>query len=401
MASNNMNNRKITSNKEEHPNQGKVRGKSSVEFSAPVYIIASAAVGGDKEGKGPLGAYFDMIARDNKMGAATWEEAESLLQQNALRIAMEKASVTEVDIRYLLCGDLLGQSMASNFGTATLGIPFLGLYGACSTCGESLCVGSMLIDGGYADKVACVTSSHFASAEKEFRFPLDYGNQRPLSASWTVTASGAFILSNATGEHASAVITGITPGKVVDYGLKDSMNMGACMAPAAADTLVQHFLDFGRTPSDYDRIVTGDLGVVGQSALLHLMRERGFDITSQHMDCGIEIFGRNPDAYEGVRAAFDEECFIPYGDTENPFLKEVSQQVKGSACKQDTHNGGSGCGCAASVLSAGLLHRLQSGEWKRILFIPTGALLSKVSFNEGNTVPGIAHAVVLETAKKK
>lgn len=341
-------------------------GKQSLLFYNPVYIMASAAVVGDKEGQGPLGEFFDLVAEDNMLGAETWEEAESNFQKNALRIAMRKAGLVEQQIRYLFCGDLLGQSMASTFGTGTLGIPMLGLYGACSTCGEALGVGSMVISAGYANYVACVTSSHFASAEKEFRYPLDYGNQRPLSACWTVCGSGAYILSSDKTEHARARITGITTGRVVDYEIKDSMNMGACMAPAAADTIKTHFEDFHRSADDYDKIITGDLGAIGREALIHLLEDDGFSISDKHTDCGIEIYGWEED------------------------------ETKASSCGLDSHSGGSGCGCAASVLSAMILHKIEKGEWNKVLFVPTGALLSKTSFNEGRSIPGVAHAVVIE-----
>ena len=257
-------------------------------------------------------------------------------------------------IRYIFAGDLLGQLIATSFGVEELEIPLFGLYGACSTCGETLSLAAMTVSAGYADQVLAVTSSHFGSAEKQFRFPLGYGNQRPLSATWTVTGSGAFLLS---AQKSHAKITGITTGKVVDYGVRDSLNMGACMAPAAADTICQNLIDFNRQPQDYDRIITGDLGYVGQTILLELLKEKGFDIKKQHMDCGIEIYDRK---------------------------------------LQDTHSGGSGCGCSAVTLSAMILPKIEKGDWKRILFVPTGALLSTVSFNEGQTVPGIAHAVVIE-----
>ena len=250
------------------------------------------------------------------------------------------------------------QELATSFGLVNYELPLFGLYGACSTCGLSLTLASMIISGGFADKAACVTSSHFASAEKEFRFPLAYGNQRPLSATWTVTGCGAFLLGAEKTGKARAKITGLTPGKIVDYGLKDSMNMGACMAPAAADTIEQHLKDFGRQPDYYDKIITGDLGKVGQTVLIDLLNKKGIDISGQHMDCGIEIF---------------------------------------DAGEQDTHAGGSGCGCSAVTLSAYILKMLEEGVWKRVLFAPTGALLSKTSFNEGQNVPGIAHGVVLES----
>lgn len=354
-------------------------GRGSVRFETPVYIMESASVVGKKESEGPLGDLFDRVEEDDLVGGQTWEEAESNLQKKAVEILLDKAGVSAEEVDVMYAGDLLAQSMASSFGLSSFGIPFYGLYGACSTCGESLGLGSMAIISGMANRVVCVTSSHFASAEKEFRYPLEYGNQRPLSASWTITGSGAFLLSGGkeTMDGADVVqgrgkagkdgcncyprarIVGLTVGQIVDSGLKDSMNMGACMAPAVASTLERHFQDFRVEPEDYDKIITGDLGKVGQHILIDLMLEKGYDISEQHMDCGIEIF---------------------------------------DGATQDTHAGGSGCGCCAVTLSAHILRQLESGQWKRVLFIPTGALLSKVSFNEGNNVPGIAQAVVLERA---
>ena len=332
------------------------QGRQSIKIPVPVYIRASASIAGSKEGDGPLGDLFDMVGVDDKFGSNTWEEAESTLQKETLQLAIGKAGLSGEDIRFLLAGDLLAQSMASSFGLASFQIPLIGLYGACSTCGLSLAMAAALIVGGMAQYVGSVTASHFGSAEKEVRYPLGYGNQRPLSATWTVTGSGAFILSSLKGKKDRAVITGLTIGKIVDLGMKDSMNMGACMAPAASSLICQHFADFGRTPEDYDRIITGDLGLVGQRVLLDMLAEKGFDLSGKHMDCGIEIY--------------DE--------------------------KQDAHAGGSGCGCSAVVLSALILKKLEEGEWKRVLFVPTGALLSKTSFNEGKSIPGIAHALVLE-----
>ena len=329
-------------------------GKQSISFEEAVNIISSASVVGEKEGDGPLGDRFDEISLDPLMGADNWESAESAFQKKAATMAIKKAGLKNDQIRMIYAGDLLAQSIASSFGLQELKIPIYGLYGACSTMGEALSLGAMAVAGGYADYVLSLTSSHFATAEKEFRFPLAYGNQRPLCASWTVTGSGACVLGKHGGK---ALITGVTTGKIIDAGLKDSMNMGACMAPAASDTIYHNMVDFLRTPSDYDKIITGDLGKVGSRILLDLLGEHGMDISDRHMDCGVEIFD---------------------GDT------------------QDTHAGGSGCGCAASVFAAYILPRVESGEWKRILFVPTGALLSKVSFSEGGTVPGIAQAVVIE-----
>lgn len=331
-------------------------GKQSLIFEKKPYLIGSASVVGSKEAEGPMGQLFDKVGYDDKFGADNWEGAEGNLQSEALELALEKCGLKAEELDILYAGDLLGQSIASSFGLAAYPIPHVGLYGACSTCGLSLSMGSMAVAAGFAKKAACVTSSHFASAEKEFRFPLAYGNQRPKSATWTVTGSGAFILSGEQGEQVRAQIDGITIGKIVDYGIRDSMNMGACMAPAAADTIRQHLEDFGRTPEDYDKIITGDLGSVGQKLLFDLLKEQGISIEKQHMDCGMEVY---------------------------------------DAERQNTDAGGSGCGCSAVVLSAYVLKKLEEGVWKRVLFVPTGALLSKTSFNEGQTIPGIAHAVAL------
>lgn len=331
-----------------------IQGKQSITFEQPPYILSYASIVGKKEGDGPLGKYFDKIETDPMVGKSNWEEAESELQKQAAQMALKKAKLLPEDIRYLFSGDLLGQIIASSFGMLELQIPMFGLYGACSTAGESISLAAMTVAAGYAKHCLAVTSSHFASAEKQFRYPLEYASQRPLSTTWTVTGSGAFVIS----ETGNVKITGITTGKMMDYGVKDSMNMGAAMAPAAADTIYQHFIDFGRTPEDYDLIVTGDLGIVGRELVLDLLKEKGYDLADQYFDCGIAIFDDNT---------------------------------------QDTHSGGSGCGCSAVTLAGYLLPKLECGELKRILFLPTGALLSTVSFNEGQSIPGICHGVVLET----
>lgn len=332
-------------------------GKQSIQFEKKPYLIASGSIVGSKEAEGPMGKLFDKVGYDDSFGAENWEEAESRLQKEALEIALSKAGLTKQDVQMVLAGDLLGQSIASSFGLSGYQLPHVGLYGACSTCGLSLTMGAAMVSAGFAERTACITSSHFASAEKEFRFPLSYGNQRPKSATWTVTGSGAFLLSGKPEKGTRAVIEGVTIGKIMDYGIKDSMNMGACMAPAAADTIKQNLEDFSRQPQDYDKIITGDLGIVGKELLFELLSEQGIDIVKQYMDCGIEIY-----------------------DSE----------------KQHTDAGGSGCGCSAVVLSAYILKKLEEGVWKRVLFVPTGALLSKTSYNEGQTIPGIAHGVVLE-----
>jgi len=354
---------------------GKQTGKASISFTDPVYIQSAASVVGSKEGSGPLKEYFDMICEDSMFGEKTWESAESTMQKEAATLAIGKAGLTPRDIRMVFAGDLLAQTIASSFGIAEMGIPFYGLYGACSTMGESLSLGAIAVSAGYGAHILCATSSHFATAEKEFRFPLGYGSQRPLSATWTVTGSGACVIgakppcscslpgsSPLAHTNGYAAITGITTGKVIDFGFHDSLNMGGCMAPAACDTIYRNFCDFDRTPDDYDAIFTGDLGAVGKRILLDLLKEKGYDIESIYQDCGLLIFD---------------------GET------------------QDTHSGGSGCGCSASVLAAYILPELAKGTWKKVLFVPTGALLSKTSFNEGDSIPGIAHAVVLEHVSKK
>lgn len=332
------------------------KGKASLQFDNPAYITATASIAGKKEGEGPLGSGIDVVEQDPMFGAENWEQAESAMQKQAADLALEKGDIHRRDIRYLFAGDLLGQLIATSFGTVDLEIPLFGLYGACSTMGEALSLGAMCIDARHADRVLAVASSHFATAEKQFRFPLGYGNQRPYCSTWTVTGCGAVVLS-AKGEKTDVRITGITTGKMVDLGAKDSMNMGAAMAPAAWNTIMQNFEDFGVDESWYDKIITGDLGEVGQKILLDFMKNEGHDLTGRHMDCGLEIYEKET---------------------------------------QDTHAGGSGCGCAAVTLCAHILPKLLDGTWKRVLFLPTGALLSTVSFNEGQSIPGIAHAVILE-----
>lgn len=335
----------------------KQQGIQSVKFEEPPIICAAASVVGQKEGDGPFGDVFDQIESDPKVGGDTWEDAEGRLQERAAELAIQKAGCGKEAIRYIVAGDLLGQLMASSFGLAGFDKPLFGMYGACSTMGESIGIGSMLVEGGFADYVLAMTSSHFASAEKQFRFPLGYANQRPKASTWTVTGSGAVVICKGDQKQGMAKITGITTGKIVDYGVKDTMNMGACMAPAAASVVAAHFKDFGTDPSEYDQIITGDLGMVGKDILIDILRSEGYDIADRYIDCGIEIYGRDAQAQAG----------------------------------------GSGCGCSAVMLAGYVLKQLEIGEWKRVLFVPTGALLSVVSFNEGNSIPGIAHAVRLET----
>lgn len=333
-------------------------GEQSIRYVEPPYIIASGSIAGKKEGDGPLGDYFDWVEEDPMCGGKSWEEAEGNLQKKAVEISLQKSGLHARDMNYLIAGDLLDQLIASTFGIMKFQIPLFGVYGACSTMGESLALASMMVEGGFAKYAIAVTSSHTAAAERQFRFPLPYGNQKPLSATWTVTGSGAVILGNQKKGKAPFVrITGITTGKVMDYGLKDSMNMGACMAPAACNVIEAHLKDFQSKPEEYDKIITGDLGLVGRRILLDMLRAKNIDIEKQHMDCGIEIY----------------------------YKKE-----------QDVHAGGSGCGCAAITFAGYIMEQFRRKKWKKVLFVPTGALLSKVSFNEGRTVPGIAHGIVLE-----
>ena len=342
---------------ENNASKNKPLGTSSVAYAKPVLIMGSGNIVGQMENEGPLAGSFDKVSDDKNdmFGEDSWEKAESQLQKQAVALTLQKTCAQADDVRYLFAGDLLGQNIASSFGIKDYHIPLFGLYGACSTCGESLVLGSMNIAAGYADRVIALTSSHFASAQKEFRFPLEYGSQRPLYASWTVTGSAAFLLQegNANGksttgrqiknvlesEHGCKVgITGVTVGKIEDFGIKDSFNMGCAMAPAAAWTISTHFKDFGRTPDDYDAIFTGDLGSVGQQALFNLLSQEDIDISENHYDCGMLIY---------------------------------------DAKKQDVHAGGSGCGCSAVVLSAHILPKLAKKQWKRILFVPTGAQIGR------------------------
>lgn len=328
----------------------------SFRLKQPIRILAGACTGGAMEKAGPLGSYLDQYDETGKFDAETWEESESRMLKQTIECAIKKAGKENADVDYLFCGDLLRQMTASSFGVKSLQIPVFGVYGACSTMGESLVLASAVLEAGLAECVVAATSSHFATAEKEFRFPLSYGNQRPPCATWTVTGSGAAVLERG-GQECGIYVVAATPGKIVDYGITDKANMGACMAPAAVSTISAHLKDLGLTPDHYDKIVTGDLGAVGSEILLELLKAEGYDISKQHMDCGLTIYDRK---------------------------------------FQDVHSGGSGCGCAAVTLNGYILQNMQEEKWKRVLFVPTGALLSTVSSNEGDTVPGIAHAVALE-----
>ena len=329
-------------------------GQSTIDLPRRPRWIAGAALAGRKEGEGPLGAFYDRVVEDDLFGEESWEKAERRLFLTACQTCLEKAGLTTADV--LLGGDLLNQIISASMAARELKVPFLGLYGACSTMAESLMIGAMLVDGGYVGTALCAASSHFCSAERQYRFPLEYGNQRTPTAQWTVTGAGASLLSLAEAP-AIARVHQVTIGRVTDLGVADANNMGAAMAPAAADTLRRHFTDTGRTAADFDLIITGDLGRVGHDILLALMEECGMPLDpARYMDCGLVVFRED----------------------------------------QDTHAGGSGCGCSAITLNSLIVERFRRGELRRVLFMATGALLSTTSSQQGETIPGVAHAVVLE-----
>lgn len=329
-------------------------GKQTVMLTSKPVIIETASVAGVKEGQGPLGSSFDRVLEDDSLGENSWEQSESKLQRITMGLALNKAGLEQSDVNYILAGDLLNQCIGAHYSVRDFDIPFFGLYGACSTMTESMSLGALLVDGGFADKVMCMTSSHFCSSEKQFRTPLEYGGQRAPSAQWTVTGAGCAVLSS---KGDGPVITHITTGKVIDKGITDITNMGAAMAPAAIDTLTAHFADTGRSPDDYDMILTGDLGVIGSDILVELMKDEGYDIEYNHKDCGKMIY-----------------------DIKN----------------QDVHAGGSGCGCCGSVFCGHIYRQLKNRELKRILVMATGALMNTMIIYQGESIPAIAHAVAIE-----
>ncbi|MDR0999961.1 MAG: stage V sporulation protein AD [Clostridiales bacterium] len=341
---------------------GKHVGEQSIKYDKPPQIIATATVVGPKEGEGPLARYFDKILPDVKIDSDTWESAESGLAKQGVELAVAKAGLNLADIQYIFAGDLLNQGIGSTYGIRSLERPYFGLFAACSTIGEAMTLGGAFVDGGFAERIVVAVSSHFCAAEKTFRFPLGMGNQRTPTSSWTVTGDGAYVIQQHDASKQSPAIVGSTAGKIVDFGIKDLTNMGAAMAPAAADTIIRHFEDFNTRPSDYDMIITGDLGHYGYELLKKLLADKGFDITGNSTDCGIEIF--------------DKE-------------------------QQDTHAGGSGPACSAITLAAYFLPKLQRGEIKRVLFVPTGALMNATSAAQGETIPCIAHAVVIESGVRE
>ena len=332
----------------------KRRGKQTVAFSNPPVVAGYASVVGSKEGEGPLRELFDYVSQDSYFGQKSWEKAESEMLGKCFALACDKAKVAPSDLDYILSGDLLNQCTGSAFAMRDTPVPYFGLYGACSTMAESLSLAAALIDGGYAERTCAATSSHFCSAERQFRLPLSYGGQRTPTAQWTVTGAGAVVLQSG---GAGVRVTHVTTGRIVDAGVTDANNMGAAMAPAAYETLSAHFADTARAPDYYDAIVTGDLGQIGHSIVRDLFAGDGIDLGPAYTDCGILIFANKA---------------------------------------QDTHAGGSGCGCSASVLCSQLLRGMEQGRWKKLLFAATGALMSPTTSMQGESVPGICHAVALE-----
>lgn len=335
--------------------KGKRIGRQTVQFSTPPVIRAAASVVGRKEGEGPLRGRFDSVSQDTYFGEKSWEQAESAMLRQCFARVCSKAALPPEALDYVLSGDLLNQCVGSAYAMRGVGAPYLGLYGACSTMAEAVSLAAMLIDGGCAETAAALTSSHFCSAERQYRFPLEYGGVRPPTAQWTVTGAGALILAAA---GSGPRVTMATTGTIVDAGITDMNNMGAAMAPAAYETLRAHFADTGRTPDDYDLIVTGDLGKIGHAVVTRLFADDGVELAGRYNDCGLMIY--------------DLEA-------------------------QDVHAGGSGCGCSASVLAGHLMKLLTGGQIRRLLFAATGALMSPTASMQGQSIPGICHAVAIET----
>ena len=326
-------------------------GQRTYQFTQPISITASAAIGSKKESEGPMAEYFDTLCPNSDFGENTWEKAESRMQKDAVAKALEKAGVAPGEVDYIFAGDLLNQCIGSTYGLRDFSIPFLGAYGACSTMAESLGLAGVFLEGGGVSRCVAATSSHFCSAERQFRFPLEYGGQRPPTSQWTVTGAGACVLDT---QGQGPFLREFTAGQIVDYGIADANNMGAAMAPAAADTLLRYFQDTHTGPDSFDGVVTGDLGAVGSELLYDLLAREGISLREKHLDCGLLIYDRKT---------------------------------------QDVHAGGSGCGCCATMLCGYFLPKLRKGEWRELLFCATGALMSPTSVQQGQSIPGIAHAL--------
>ena len=335
----------------------KRKGKYTVVFDYPPGVRESAAVGSKKESEGPLAQAFDVINEDSYFGEKTWEKAESRMQETAINKALEKAQLSSADIDCIFAGDLLNQCVGSTYGIRALGMPFIGLFGACSTMAESLAVSSVFLEAGAVTRAVACTSSHFCSAERQFRLPLEYGGQRTPTAQWTATAAGAAVLEKG---EVGPFVRAVTIGTIEDLGITDANNMGAAMAPAAAMTLKHFFEDTGTNPSNYDLIITGDLGKVGTDLLRELTLKDGYDLEHHHTDCGLMLY-----------------------DLE----------------KQDVHAGASGCGCSASVMCGHILPLIRRGTLNEILFVATGALMSPTVVQQGESIASIAHLVYLSSKK--
>lgn len=328
-------------------------GSQTIVLAQPPSVLSYANIGGKLEGEGPLKDSFDEICEDSFFGEKTWEKAESIMQKRVLHRALERAGLKTEDVDLVLAGDLLNQCIGSSFSLRESGIPFFGVYGACSTMGETLALAAMMIDGGFVHRAAAMTSSHYCTAERQYRMPVPYGNQRAPTAQWTATGAGCTVLAE---QGPGPWITHITVGKIVDKGITDTNNMGAAMAPAAYDTLRAFFRDTGTGPKDYDLVVTGDLGELGHSIVRGFFERDGIDMGNGFLDCGKLLYDRE---------------------------------------RQDMHAGASGAGCSASVLNGYLLNGMRAGRWKKIVFAPTGALLSPVSSGQGESIPGICHALCI------
>ncbi|MBE5757311.1 MAG: stage V sporulation protein AD [Clostridiales bacterium] len=325
-------------------------GNQTIEFLSKPKIIGNYSIVGEKEGNGNLKDYFDYVLKNDTFGEKTYENCERKMIEHAILNALDKSGLRTADLDLLVCGDLLNQIISSSFAAREFDVTFLGLYGACSTMAEAIAVGATFVDNKYFNNVACATGSHFSTVERQYRFPLELGNQRPPVSQWTVTGAGCTVIGEG---NSNISICNATFGKVTDYGINDVNNMGAAMAPAAMRTLITHFEDTNTTPDDYDLILTGDLGKLGSEILLDLMEHNGYKLKDNYNDCGQMIFNNN----------------------------------------QKTYQGGSGCGCSAVVLNSYVLKKMKEGKYKRVLFGATGALLSTLSSQQGNTIPGICHAV--------
>ena len=336
--------------------ESKKRGRQTVALAHPPAVAGFASIVGKKEGDGPLADTFDLVNQDDTFGEKSWEKAESAMQKLALSTALDKAGLSASRLDYILAGDLLNQCIGTGFALRGQDVPFYGLYGACSTMAESLSLAALLLDGGFGGCAAAMTSSHFCTAERQYRMPVPYGSQRTPTAQWTATAAGCAILGR---EGSGPAVTAVTCGKIVDKGITDANNMGAAMAPAAYDTLSAHFAATGTGPRDYDLVVTGDLGALGHQIVSDLFARDGVDMGGNE-DCGVLIY---------------------------------------DAEKQDVHCGGSGCGCSAVVLCGLILNGMSQGRWKKLLFCGTGALLSPTSTQQGESIPCICHAAALEGPK--